>query len=73
LIVNSYGIEVEYFDFAAPRGNMEYSLLAVPRRYRTLPAFHKVKMLDHGWSVHEKKEGVLDIFKREWERDYEEW
>ena len=27
----------------------------------------------YGWSVHEKKEGVLDMFKREQEQDYEEW
>jgi hypothetical protein len=41
LIVNSDGIEVEYFDFSAPRVNMEYSLQAVPRRYRTLQHFTK--------------------------------
>jgi len=41
LIINSGGIEVEYFDFSAPRGNMEYSLRAVPRRYRTLQHFTK--------------------------------
>jgi len=27
----------------------------------------------YGWSVHEKKEGVLDMFKREWEENCEEW
>jgi hypothetical protein len=27
----------------------------------------------YGWSVREEKEGVLDMFKREWEQDYEEW
>lgn len=27
----------------------------------------------YGWGVHEKKEGVLDMFKRQWEQDYEEW
>jgi len=59
LIVNSDGIEVEYFDFSAPRGNMEYSLRAVPRRYRTLhPAFHKVKMLEHMAGVCMRKRRV---------------
>jgi hypothetical protein len=41
LIVNSDEIEVEYFGFPAPRINMDYSLHAIPRRYRTLQHFTK--------------------------------